>query len=129
MARIEVEGTVASVNGTGSGFTVKETVTSPTRAGFTWDVYWKAWLPRAATTQIPNKGDRVRIAGTWAGRVDKNNPKYIDHVLDDIQIVDRQLAGPPAAPAEEGPPEDAWASTPGVAWEVATVPADQDTPF
>jgi hypothetical protein len=127
MARIEVEGTVASVNGTGSGFRIEESWEG--RDGRRSRRYWTAWFPRASSTAIPNKGDVVKANGFLSTKVSEKDARYVDHTIQEVRVefVARASAYevPPLAddylPVDDYPPTDAWA--------VAPIPNDEDTPF
>lgn len=124
MAEVTVTGVVASVNGTGSGFTILETVNSPTQPGKTWSRYWRCWMPKVASYAVPSKDDTLTVVGTWGGRVDEKNARYVDHILNDVRV-DRSVHEPVQEsrtyPDSEQPPEDPWGP-------VAQIP-DGETPF
>lgn len=116
MARVTVEGLVASVNGTGTGFRVEE--------GYEIDGKWyrrfySCWFPKTATTAVPNTGDRVTVTGTLSAKVSARDRRFVDLTVNNARIDSRVTAETP--PPDDTPPEDPWA--------VAPIPDGQDVPF
>jgi hypothetical protein len=116
MARVTVEGVVASVNGTGTGFRVEE--------GFEIDGkryrrFFSCWFPKSATVAVPNTGDHVTVTGTLSAKVARD-PRYVDLTINNARLEQRTQPASDPAP-EDTPPEDPWGP-------VAHIP-DGETPF
>lgn len=123
MAKVTVEGVVASVNGTGTGFRVEE--------GYEIDGKWfrrfySCWFPKTASVAVPNQGDRVTVRGTLSAKVSTRDARFVDLTVNNTVIIERSAAGAVqesrTSPESEQPPEDPWGP-------VTPIPNDQDVPF
>lgn len=109
MAFVSVEGTVASVNGTGSGFRVEEAWEG--REGRQSRRYWSVWLPKAASSVVPGKGDRVKVSGMLTAKVSERDPRFVDHTINEarVEVTARAEAAPEQAGESWG--ADSWNTT------------------
>ena len=117
MAKTVVDGVVASVAGTGVGFTVKEVIESPTTPGKTWDRYWRCWYPRQSSHSVVKQGDTVSVSGEVSAKVSEKNPRYVDFILNDVTVTP---SSPTATPEPDGY---------GDPWATAPIPDDERTPW
>lgn len=101
--KAEVEGTVASVNGTGSGFRVLEEW--ETRDGRGGKRYVAVWFPKTTSATVPNVGDTVKASGFVSAKVSERNPQYADLILNEarVEIVTRATVEPSGWDADSEP--------------------------
>jgi hypothetical protein len=92
MARVEIEGEVASVNGTGSGFRVVESWEG--RDGRAGKRYFAVWFPRSATASVPAVGERVKVQGFLSAKVSERDARYVDLTVNEARVERVEYAAP-----------------------------------
>ena len=103
MAYTTIEGTVSRINSRGTGFGVKETWQEKGEEKFR---YWSVFLPDGVERTVV-EGQSVKVSGGLRTRVSERDARFVDHTLNQAQVLEAVTVAPAEADAGYGASFDA----------------------